>query len=41
MPLSREQDKIKNVEAAHFQLCGSANYPVELTILSLNRMAEG
>jgi hypothetical protein len=47
--MPREQDctkyktttiKIRNVEAAHFELCGSAKYPVVLNILSLDRMAE-
>jgi hypothetical protein len=37
----QQGQKKKTVEAAHFQLCGSANYPVVLNILSLDRMAEG
>lgn len=40
--IQNNQNKLKKkVEAAHFQLCGSANYRVVLNILSLDRMAEG
>jgi hypothetical protein len=38
---TKKQEQIKKVEAAHFQLCGSAIYPVEVNILSLDRMAKG